>query len=71
MKKKQDKDYRDITINEAMQWIDKQCQYEDVRKRLMSRAVAYKVGTYLLIAMNKIAELEAELRELKGEEDAN
>lgn len=71
MKKKQYKDYRDITINEAMQWIDKQCQHEDVRKRLMSRAVAYKVGTYLLIAMNKIAELEAELRELKGEEDAN
>lgn len=71
MKKKSDKDHRDITINEAMQWIDKQCHHEDVRKRLKSRAVAYKVGTYLLIAMSKIAELEAELKILKGEDDAN
>lgn len=71
MKKKQDKDYRDITIEQAMQWIDKQCHHEDVRKRLMSRAVAYKVGTYLLMAMNKIAELEAEIKKLKGEDDAD
>lgn len=71
MKKKQDKDFRDITINQAMQWIDDKCHHEDVRKRLMSRAVAYKVGTYLLIAMNKIAELEAEIKKLKGEDDAD
>ena len=54
-----------------MEWIDKQCLYEHTRKRIKSRAVAYKVGTYLLMAMNHIEELEAELKKLKGEEDAN
>lgn len=71
MKNKPERDYSNITIDQAMEWIDKQCLYEHTRKRIKSRAVAYKVGTYLLMAMNHIEELEAELKKLKGEEDAN
>tara|TARA_R110000868_G_scaffold343736_1_gene604706 strand:- start:271 stop:477 length:207 start_codon:yes stop_codon:yes gene_type:complete len=67
MKHKKVKDYREITIEESMQWIDHNCYLDDVRKRLKSRAVAYKVGTYLLMAMGHIEELEKEIKILKGE----
>ena len=43
---KQEKDYRSITIDEAMAWVDEYCFYEDVRKRLKSRAVAWRIGTH-------------------------
>ena len=29
-----EKDYRSITIDEAMAWVDENCFHEDVRKRL-------------------------------------
>ena len=64
---KQEKDYRSITIDEAMAWVDEYCFYEDVRKRLKSRAVAWRIGTHLLIAINYVADLEKRITELEAE----
>ena len=64
---KQEKDYRSITIDEAMAWVDKNCFYEDARKQLKSRAVAWRIGTHLLIAINYVADLEKRITELEAE----
>ena len=62
-----EKDHRSITIDEAMAWVDKNCFHEDVRKRLKSRAVAWRIGTHLLIAINYVADLEKRIVELEAE----
>jgi hypothetical protein len=64
---KQQTAYRSITIDEAMEWVDKNCFHEDVRKRLKSRAVAWRIGTHLLIAINYVADLEKRIVELESE----
>jgi uncharacterized small protein (DUF1192 family) len=64
---RKEKDYRSITIDEAMAWVDKNCFHEDVRKRLKSRAVAWRIGTHLLIAINYVADLEKRIAELEAE----
>ena len=63
----EEKDYRSITIDEAMEWVDKNCVSEDARKRLKSRAVAWRIGTHLLIAINYVADLEKRITELEAE----
>ena len=60
-------DYRSITIDEAMAWVDEYCFHEDVRKRLKSRAVAWRIDTHLLIAINYVADLEKRIVELESE----
>jgi hypothetical protein len=60
-------DYRSITIDEAMEWVDKNCVSEDARKQLKSRAVAWRIGTHLLIAINYVADLEKRIVELEAE----
>jgi hypothetical protein len=62
-----EKDYRSITINEATDWVDKNCVHDEVRKRLKSRAVAWRIGTHLLIAINYVADLEKRIVELEAE----
>jgi hypothetical protein len=62
-----EKDYRSITIGEAMDWVAKNCVHDDVRKRLKSRAVAWRIGTHLLIAINYVADLEKRITELEAE----
>jgi hypothetical protein len=62
-----EKDYRSITIDEAMDWVDKNCGHDDVRKQLKSRAVAWRIGTHLLIAINYVADLEKRVVELEAE----
>lgn len=64
---KQQTDYRSITIDEAMEWVDKNCVSEDARKQLKSRAVAWRIGTHLLIAINYVADLEKRIVELESE----
>ena len=64
---KQETDYRSITIDEAMAWVDKNCFHEDARKQLKSRAVAWRIGTHLLIAINYVADLEKRIVELESE----
>lgn len=63
----EEKDYRSITIDEAMEWVDKNCVSEDARKQLKSRAVAWRIGTHLLIAINYVADLEKRIVELESE----
>ena len=63
----EEKDYRSITIDEAMEWVDKNCVSEDARKQLKSRAVAWRIGTHLLIAINYVEDLEKRIVELEVE----
>jgi hypothetical protein len=63
----EEKDYRSITIDEAMEWVDKNCVSEDARKQLKSRAVAWRIGTLLLIAINYVADLEKRIAKLEAE----
>ena len=61
-KTKKDKDYRDISLQEVVDWVSKNCLMEDVRKRLKSRSVAYILACHLKEAVSYIAVLEKELK---------
>lgn len=66
-KTKQNKDYRNITLEDAVQWTVKNCMMDDVRKRLMSRAVAYVLAAQLKYASELIVDLVAENERLNKE----
>jgi len=66
-KTKQNKDYRNMGITEAVQWTRKNCMFEDVRMRIASRQVAYVLLNELANAGRYIQELEAKLKLAQGE----
>lgn len=53
-----EKDYSNISIEEAINWTLNNCQYNDVRKRLRSRAVAWKLLLRINALETKLAQLE-------------
>ena len=59
------KDHKNITILEALDWTEKNCMFDDVRKRMRSRAVAYRLYEALKKAVGRIQELEQELKDVK------
>jgi hypothetical protein len=59
------KDHSNITLSEALAWVEKNCMFSDVRKRLMSRSVAYVLARELLIAGKVIDELNSQLNTYK------
>ena len=54
-----DKDHSHISYKEAVDWTIKNCSYNDVRKRLRSRAVAWTL-------LHRINELETKLTLLES-----
>lgn len=60
MSYKRQKDHSDITIHEAVDWIVKNCSFNDVRKRLRGRSAAW-------IVLNKMLELEQENQQLRNQ----
>ena len=63
------KDHSNITQPEALQWVDDNCRCLHNRKRIRSRAVAFLLGSNLLVAMDYIDDLQKEIAKLKGESD--
>lgn len=64
------KDYRTLSFEQVVDWVIKNCQYDDVRIRIQSRSVAWILFTKLKEATNYINTLESTIKELKGEKDA-
>ncbi len=62
------KDYRTLTLEEAVQWVHDKCKLEDVRMRMKSRSVAYILICKLSEAVQYIAVLEAKVKELENEQ---
>jgi len=65
--KDKNRDYRTMTLPHVVEWVEKNCLLDDVRKRLKSRSVAYILACHLKEAVSYISHLEAELKQLKGE----
>ena len=59
------KDYSDITLEEAITWTQTNCKYEDVRKKIKSRAVVSIMYSALLEAVRYIIVLEERIKELE------
>ena len=59
------KEIPEPTIEEAMDWVDKNCCFADVRKRMRSRAVAYILGLYIIFLSEELTKAKAEIEELK------
>ena len=53
-----EKDYTNITLEESLAWVHAQCRFEHNRKRLRSRAVAWRLH-------EEIERLTKELETLK------
>ena len=49
-----------ITLQEAQDWVEKQCRFEHTRKRLRSRAVAWKLNEEIL-ALQELLEIQGSL----------
>lgn len=61
------KDYRTLTIEEAVQWVHEKCNLEDVRMRMKSRSVAYILTCKLSEAVQYIQHLETIIAELEND----
>lgn len=65
-KKKQNKDYRNMSFEDAVHWTNKHCQMEDVRMRIASRQVAYIFFNEIIKAGRYIQDLEERLAVYEG-----
>lgn len=61
-----DKNYSNITIEEALEWTKDKCSHANVRKRMIGRASAFILANYLAEAVNHIHNLEAKIKELEN-----
>lgn len=62
------KDYRTLTLEETVQWVHDNCSFDDVRKRLKSRSVAYILAYKLSEAVEYIQHLELRIKELENDQ---
>lgn len=62
------KDYRKLTIEEAVQWVHEKCKLDDVRMRMKSRSVAFILTCNLSEAVQYIQHLEARIAELENDQ---
>lgn len=53
-------DHSKITLKEAQDWVEQQCRFEHNRKRLRSRAVAWRLNGEIL-ALQELLEAQEEL----------
>lgn len=67
--KTKEKDHRNMPLTEVIDWVNKNCTMDDVRKRLKSRSVAYILACHLKEAVKYISELEERIKELEGEKN--
>ena len=58
-----EKDYRNISLEEAFQWVRANCTFEHNRKVIKSRAVAYILARAVTAAVDVI---EAKTKEVEG-----
>lgn len=59
--------FSQMTQKEAIDWIEKNCSFADVRNRMRSRAASWIVLNMLKEAVAYIAKLEETLKTLKEE----
>jgi hypothetical protein len=59
------KEIPEPTIEEAMDWVAKNCMFADVRKRMRSRAVAYILGMCIVSLSEELTKAQTEIEELK------
>lgn len=65
--KNKDKDYRNMTFQEAVEWVQKNVlPYDDVRKRVRSRQVAYLLYNAVADASKYAHFLEQKIKELEN-----
>lgn len=60
-----EKDYRTMTFEQATIWVTDNCRFEDVRKRIRSRQVAWLLYTALQKLIEYCKKIENELKEYK------
>jgi hypothetical protein len=65
-KLKPNPDYSKITLPEALEWVETNCKFYDVIKRLRSRAVAYKLYVALQRALEENTELKNKIAVLEN-----
>lgn len=53
-------DHSTITLQEAQEWVEQQCRFEHNRKRLRSRAVAWRLNEEIL-ALQELVEVQGSL----------
>lgn len=72
-KNKQNKDFRNMNLVQAMDWTKKNCEMEDVRKRMASRSVAWILLKNLeqIVAYTRALEAELTLKRLNPTEQTN
>lgn len=58
-----EQDHSNITLEESITWVNAQCRFEHNRKRLRSRAVAWRLYQELLALQDKLIELDKILLE--------
>jgi hypothetical protein len=62
-------DFSKITLEEALDWVDKNCFELSVRRRLKSRSVAFVLGTQLRIALDHIDDLNHKTSKTTGKDN--
>lgn len=67
-----EKDFRKMTLDQAVTWTMQTCKFDDVRKRIRSKAVAWILLKHITELAEYTKSLEAQIKVLSqqvGEED--